>query len=108
MMRKVEAFLSDKESDVPVFRVFTDDMYDALTKRLQSAGTSDASLAAVARFWATLRDRPLLSGFLRDREIGKKRLVSMPDRVSNTVRRGTLPLRVCMCAGVGEREKMCA
>ena len=31
--------------------------------------------------------RPIISGFMKDRSIGEKRLTSMPDRVTNTARR---------------------
>jgi hypothetical protein len=94
LMHAVEAFLSNPASDTPVRAVFTDAMHDDLAARLASAGVSDADLAAVARFWAQLRDRLLISGFLKDKEIGKKRLVSMPDRVSNTVSLLLLLLRL--------------
>ena len=32
--------------------------------------------------------RPIISAFMKDRSIGEKRLTSMPDRVTNTARRG--------------------
>lgn len=39
-----------------------------------------------AEYWrANLKDRRIVSGFLHDKDIGAKRLCSMPDRVTNTI-----------------------
>ena len=34
---------------------------------------------------ASFSQRKIISGFMKDRSLGEKRLASMPDRVTNTV-----------------------
>jgi hypothetical protein len=85
-MQAVEAFLVDATADVPLHTVFTDAMQAELTAKLEAAGETPTAIAAVQLVWSSLRDRPIVRGFLKDRVLGKKRLVSMADRVCNTIR----------------------
>jgi len=83
MMMEVERVLA---SPAPaISEVFTDEMFQTLLGCLATAGTEPHELDALAEFWAALRDRDLIDGFLKHPEIGAKRLISMPDRVSNTI-----------------------
>jgi hypothetical protein len=59
-------------------------MYDTLRREMASAQW--AGLERVDALWRSdFRTRRIVSGFLRDEKLGKKRLASMPDRVSNTI-----------------------
>ena len=43
--------------------------------------------------WETeYKNRYAIAGFLKDKAIGSKRLISMPDRISNTIHRSLLCL----------------
>ena len=75
------------DADVPVSDVFTDSMFSELRAKLESAGFE--GLDAVAALWeADYKHRHVVSGFLKDAALGAKRLVSMPDRVTNTISAG--------------------
>eukprot|EP01046_Picozoa_sp_COSAG06_P074872 COSAG06_NODE_23118_length_702_cov_0.862355_1_plen_130_part_10 len=48
--------------------------------------TDDAALETTRTRWETeFKERRIVSGFLKDKSLGSKRLVSMPDRISNTI-----------------------
>ncbi|KAH8096548.1 hypothetical protein JL720_3927 [Aureococcus anophagefferens] len=67
--------------------VFTDAMFAELRARLEATGFE--GLDAVAEIWeADYKHRKIVSGFLKDAALGAKRLVSMPDRVTNTISAG--------------------
>ena len=72
------------EKDVSVVTVFTGAMFQQLTEKMKAMnwkGVDD-----VMKIWeAELSKRKIVSGFLKDKGIGKKRLISMPDRISNTI-----------------------
>jgi len=71
------------ERDVTVESVFTAPMFEEL-KALMSAEGWDVE-AVTAQWEAEYKDRRIISGFLKDKTIGAKRLASMPDRVTNTI-----------------------
>ncbi|GMI39894.1 hypothetical protein TeGR_g9472 [Tetraparma gracilis] len=85
MMSAVEDFVeAPGDKDVPVGSIFTDAMYDQLERRMQAAGWE--GLPAVRGFWeGDYRGRAIVSGFLKDKSLGAKRLTSMPDRITNTI-----------------------
>jgi len=105
LMTGVDAALEDPKMDVAVRTVFTDAMFADLRTALKKAGIAEEDLGAVDNVWRNdLCKRTLVTGFLRDRVLGKKRLISMPDRVSNTIRTagGCRMLRPCVInASVG-------
>lgn len=77
--------------DVPVHEVFTAGMFDELMASMAAVpswrGIDDAALQLTRSRWETdLKDRRIVSGFLKDKSLGSKRLVSMPDRITNTIR----------------------
>ena len=84
LMQQVEAFVeSPGAADVEVGAVFTPAMYAELDALMTEQGWDHAEEAAAA--YAELAKRKIISGFLKDKELGNKRLMSMPDRVTNTI-----------------------
>ena len=70
--------------DVPVHQIFTDSMFDELAESMTSANWTGVD--ETRDLWnSQYRDRKIISGFIKDGELGKKRLASMPDRVTNTI-----------------------
>ena len=86
LMADVQAFISEPgDKDVRVKEVFTDAMWDELKAKMKGAGW--AGVDDVDDLWQDdYRRRKIVSGFLKDAELGSKRLASMPDRVTNTIR----------------------
>ena len=84
LMEGVEGFIETPgERDVAVGSVFTQAMYDDLAKRMEAQGWDVAPVAAV---WSSdLSQRTIIGGFLKDKGLGAKRLMSMPDRFTNTI-----------------------
>jgi len=90
LMEQVERFIVDPgEDDVLVKEVFTDEMFQRVVERIKKSQISEedkAQLSVVSRMWVSdFRERRVVSGFLKDAVIGKKRLASMPDRITNTI-----------------------
>jgi len=85
LMEDVSAFINDPGArDVEVQEVFTDAMYDDLEQEMNRAGWQ--GLAEVRQWWETeYKHRKIISEFIKDPVIGKKRLASMPDRYTNTI-----------------------
>ena len=83
---RAQRFIDDPaDRDVPVSEVFTQEMWAELRRRMGDAGW--AGVDATAERWSNdLSRRKIISGFLKDAGIGDKRLASMPDRVTNTIR----------------------
>ncbi len=81
-MANVESFLeSPGNRDVPVNNVFADDMFDRLERRMEKAGWN-----SVRSYWENdFRNRRIVTDFMKDPLLGSKRLVSMPDRITNTI-----------------------
>lgn len=82
LMKNVEAFIEEPgDKDVTVGNVFTDVMFDQLDKRMTGVGWQ-----SVRSYWESdFKDRKIVSGFLKDKLLGSKRLASMPDRITNTI-----------------------
>eukprot|EP00287_Rhodomonas_sp_CCMP768_P002872 CAMPEP_0196735566 /NCGR_PEP_ID=MMETSP1091-20130531/13963_1 /TAXON_ID=302021 /ORGANISM="Rhodomonas sp., Strain CCMP768" /LENGTH=544 /DNA_ID=CAMNT_0042079217 /DNA_START=1 /DNA_END=1635 /DNA_ORIENTATION=- len=85
LMDGVQDFLDNPGArDVEVHEVFTDKMFNQLLCDMIDANI--AGLKEVAKLWRDgFSRRKIVSGFLKDSEIGKKRLASMPDRITNTI-----------------------
>lgn len=85
LMAGVQDFIDNPGMrDVKVSEVLTDDMFEQLLSDLQDHEFQD--LDRLRRFWAEeYKERKLVSGFLKDKLIGGKRLASMPDRITNTI-----------------------
>mmetsp|Transcript_4506 Transcript_4506/g.11516 ORF Transcript_4506/g.11516 Transcript_4506/m.11516 type:complete len:504 (-) Transcript_4506:322-1833(-) len=85
LMRNVELFIDNPgDLDVSVETVLTQEMFGKLMAAMKKEGWP--GLDKVRQIWEDdYKDRMIVSGFLLDKVLGKKRLVSMPDRVTNTV-----------------------
>ena len=87
-MSDVQAFVSepgDRDRDVRVEEVFSDQMWEQLQKKMKDVGW--AGVDEVDKMWKDdFRSRKIVGDFLTDATLGKKRLASMPDRVTNTIR----------------------
>ena len=86
LMEDVQRFVDEPgDRDVPVSDVFTESMFGELKASMEAAGW--AGLDVVERVWRDdFRHRKIISGFVKDGTLGKKRLASMPDRVTNTIK----------------------
>lgn len=85
LMVNVERFIdSPGNNDVPVSSVFTDAMFNTLQQKMVEVGLDPDE--KVRKYWEeSYKDRKIVSGFLKDKTLGSKRLASMPDRVTNTI-----------------------
>lgn len=85
LMEDVEKFIIDPgDNDVRVDQLFTEAMFRSVMAKMEELQLK--GLPTVRRMWeSNYRSRKVVSQFLKDAEIGKKRLASMPDRVTNTI-----------------------
>lgn len=95
LMLNVEKFLEEPgANDVPVSDVFTDFMFNTLQQKMVEVGLDPEQ--KVRKYWVeSYKDRKIVSGFLKDKTLGSKRLASMPDRVTNTINVVGAPEPVC-------------
>ena len=85
IMKSVSNFIETPgDKDVQVKNVFTDAMADDLFQELVKIGWAGVD-ETKARWQSEYRDRRIISEFIKDGVLGKKRLASMPDRVTNTI-----------------------
>lgn len=85
LMEDVEKFVqSPGAADVTVGEVFTPSMFDELDA-LMTRQEWDSAAECRAAYTDDLAPRKIISGFLTDSELGNKRLMSMPDRMTNTI-----------------------
>lgn len=87
LMSGVQDFMSSPEQDVAIEQVFSDSKYDELAELMhREMKLSREVLQQVKDVrWSALKKKKIVSGFLKDAEIGKKRFASMPDRQTNTL-----------------------
>ena len=86
LMADVQEFVDSPgdDRDVPVKLVFTPSMFDQLKQCMMAQGWT---VTETERVWVNdFSNRRIVSGFLKDESIGEKRLASMPDRYTNTIR----------------------
>jgi hypothetical protein len=86
ILTKVEAFVQNPptKKDVEVSFIFTQQMYDTLRQEMIKLKWDN--LDVVDRLWQNdWSKRKIVTEFLKDSKIGLKRLVSMPDRMTNTI-----------------------
>lgn len=81
-MKKIEDFIEfPGDKDIPVKQVFTEQMFSELETRMNQAGWGN-----VRSYWENdYQNRKIVSQFMKDGELGSKRLASMPDRITNTI-----------------------
>lgn len=82
IMKKIEDFIEfPGDKDIPVKQVFTEQMFSELETRMNQAGWGN-----VRSYWENdYQNRKIVSQFMKDGELGSKRLASMPDRITNTI-----------------------
>lgn len=87
LMEDVEKFIVDPgDQDVRVDDLFTESMFNRVVEKMKTVGIGEKEIASVQTMWENnYRSRKVVSEFLKDPEIGSKRLASMPDRVTNTI-----------------------
>jgi hypothetical protein len=87
MMKNVSAYIQNPEfQEVELGNIFTDEMFEELIKLIESESKLSLSIDSLRNVWQNrYRSRKSISGFLKDSVIGKKRLASMPDRLTNTI-----------------------
>lgn len=72
--------------DIAVAQVFTDDMAAELFTQLATVPALAKGVGFVrARWEEDLRNRAIVTGFLKDKALGDKRLISMADRTTNCI-----------------------
>ena len=85
MMDAVQEFIENPGSgDVKVSDVFTQDMFDELARNMEEVGWTGVD-ATRAQWESDYKNRKIITEFMKDGELGLKRLASMPDRTTNTV-----------------------
>mmetsp|Transcript_8082 Transcript_8082/g.17509 ORF Transcript_8082/g.17509 Transcript_8082/m.17509 type:complete len:534 (-) Transcript_8082:158-1759(-) len=84
LMSDVETFLENPgANDIPIEHIFTDAHWSELASLLRAEFDG---VDEVEKCWNDdLKHKKIVSGFLKDKMIGKKRLASMPDRITNTI-----------------------
>lgn len=89
LMQGVESFLDDpQENDVEVRQVFTEAMFKELAQlcaKEQMLGLEELEQDCWAGGQLRLGRRKIVTEFVKDASLGAKRLISMPDRVTNTI-----------------------
>jgi hypothetical protein len=85
IMANVSLFIENPGiNDVPVKDIFTEDMFADLEKSMRAAGWTGIEETR-SQWQSEYRDRRIITQFLKDSILGKKRLASMPDRYTNTI-----------------------
>lgn len=84
LMNDVQNFVETPgDLDSLVGDVFTQQMFEELSVLMDEQGWEAAETASAA--YADLAKRNIISGFMKDADLGSKRLMSMPDRMTNTI-----------------------
>eukprot|EP00466_Bigelowiella_natans_P017169 jgi/Bigna1/142780/aug1.73_g17488 len=85
LMSSVQRFINDPGAmDVEVAEVFTPKMLNELRFEMQKMGWQGVD-EAITTFHKEFKPRKIVSDFLKDPTLGAKRLISMPDRITNTL-----------------------
>ena len=88
LMTDVQVMIdSPEEHDFKVADIITDDMVQELVELLtEHENGAQEGADKLLHVWETeYKNRYAIEGFLKDKAIGRKRLISMPDRISNTI-----------------------
>ena len=85
LMVDVERMIDNPgDRDVPLGTIFP--AFEDLTTRMAAVEGLNEGVDEVRAIWESdLSKRSLVSGFLKDKAIGSKRFISMPDRFTNTI-----------------------
>lgn len=87
MMDDVAAFIENPGSkDVEVKEILTPARFTQLEQLMTQADMPESSIAATrVEYETNYQHRKIISEFMKDGDLGKKRLASMPDRFTNTI-----------------------
>jgi len=82
IMESIETFIENPgNNDVSVHEVFTEKMFTELDEQMTKVGWD-----SIRTYWENdYKNRKIVSTFMKDKTLGKKRLASMPDRITNTI-----------------------
>jgi hypothetical protein len=97
IMQEVSKFINNPgDLDVTVETLFTDAMFNQLLQQMETV-SKWGNLDKIKDIWNNdYKKRKIISQYLTDATLGKKRLTSMPDRITNTISDGTLGGKVLM------------
>ena len=84
LLSGVQGFIDDPVCDFPIRAIFTDKMFSELQTELIVLGFSGVDRLE-SQWKNDYSQRMAVGQFLKDKQIGLKRLVSMPDRITNTI-----------------------
>ena len=107
-MNRVEDIMQTTDKDFNIIDIFTDERFNDLEEEMCRAGV-EGSLA-LRKFWISeYRGRTAIGGFLKDRDLGNKRLISMPDRITNTISLadGGMRMRPTVINAYGDGDLSC-
>jgi len=83
-----EKMVNPGEADVRVDSVFTEKMFQQLVSDMKRSlpKSQSSAIKSTIKVWKNdFKSRQIISEFIKDGLLGKKRLASMPDRVTNTI-----------------------
>jgi hypothetical protein len=84
-MKGVSEFIKTPgANDIPIGKIFTEQMLNEMIDLMSQAGWSGLE-ETKAQYHNNYKEKKIISEFIRDDLIGKKRLTSMPDRLTNTI-----------------------
>lgn len=86
LMADVQRFIDEPtaDQDVEVCAVFPEALFEELAESMGAEGW--VGIQETRELWKSdFSKRKIISGFLKDKQIGAKRFASMPDRITNTV-----------------------
>ena len=84
MLGVEQTMLEPGERDVPLGSIFPEEAFQRLTGKMRDLGYEGVD--EVCQMWVNdLSSRPIISGFFKDKSLGSKRFISMPDRFTNTI-----------------------
>eukprot|EP01041_Mallomonas_annulata_P002661 gene2661-5221_t len=84
LMNDVSSFINSPGArDIPVHEVFSEDMFKELIQSMETVGWKNTK--DIDAYWESMKQRKIVSEFIKDSVLGKKRLASMPDRFTNTI-----------------------
>eukprot|EP00457_Paulinella_chromatophora_P001294 gb/GEZN01001296.1/.p1 GENE.gb/GEZN01001296.1/~~gb/GEZN01001296.1/.p1 ORF type:complete len:878 (+),score=168.53 gb/GEZN01001296.1/:176-2809(+) len=86
LMRDVQEFMEKPGArDVPISEVFTEMMFWELSAAMGQLGW-DGVQDVTLKWMMEISKTNIISGFIQDKSLGEKRLISMPDRLTNSIR----------------------
>jgi len=85
MMADVQNFIdSPGDLDIPISEVLTPERFAELKELMAAQGWSGID-ETEQQYESNYKNRKIIAEFIKDKDIGKKRLASMPDRITNTI-----------------------